>query len=239
MCIRDRYNTYWVRYPHGQVSFDRAVENSKTLIVAAEEAGIRRIVHISITNPSGDSPFPYFKGKALVEKALTQSKLSYAVIRPTIIFGSEGILFNNIAWLLRKFPVFAVAGSGDYQTQPVFVEDVADMAVRTGHQDGNIILDVVGPETFTFDQLVRMIARQINSRAKIVHVRPSLALVLARLIGYMVRDVVITGDEIDGLMSNLLVSMGTPTGRTRLSEWLEQNGNSVGAKYFSDLRRHY
>lgn len=233
------YNTYWIRYPHGQASFDKAVENSKTIIAAAEEAGIRRIVHISITNPSEDSPFPYFRGKALVEKAITQSNLSYAIIRPTVIFGQEGILINNIAWLLRKFPIFAVPGSGDYRIQPVFVGDVADMAVRAGHQDDNIVLDAVGPETFTFDQLVRMVAKQINSRAKIVYVRPRLALFLAQMIGYLVKDVVITRDEIDGLMSNLLISEGPPTGHMRLSEWLEQNGNSVGAKYSSDLRRHY
>jgi len=233
------YNTYWIRYPHGQVSFDRAVENSKTLIVAAEEVGIRRIVHISITNPSEDSPFPYFRGKALVEKAIIQSKLSYAIIRPTVIFGPEGILINNIVWLLKRFPIFAIPGSGDYRIQPVFVEDVTEIAFRAGQQDDNVVLDAVGPETFTFDELVTMIARQINSRAKIVHVRPSLALVLAQMIGYLVRDVVITRDEIDGLMSDLLVSEGSPTGHMRLSEWLEQNGNSVGAKYFSDLRRHY
>ncbi len=233
------YNTYWVRFPHGQVSFDKAVENSKTLITAAEEAGIRRIVHISITNPSEGSPFPYFRGKALVEKAITQSKLSYAIIRPTVIFGSEGILINNIGWLLRKFPIFAIPGSGDYQIQPVFVEDVAEIAVSTGHQDDNIVLDAVGPETFTFDELVRMITSQINSRAKIVHVRPKLALFLAKLIGYMVRDLVITRDEIEGLMSNLLISEGKPTAPTRLSEWLAQNANKVGIRYISGLERRY
>ena len=97
------YNTYWVRFPHGQVTFDKAVENTKTLIKAAEAAGVRRIIHISITNPSEESPLPYFRGKALVEKAITNSKLSYAVVRPTVIFGTEGILINNIAWLLRRF----------------------------------------------------------------------------------------------------------------------------------------
>jgi len=233
------YNTYWVRYPHGQLSFDKAVENNRTLIVAAEEAGIRRVVHISITNPSEDSPFPYFRGKALVEKAITQSKLSYTIIRPTVIFGPEGILFNNIAWLLRKFPIFAIPNSGDYQIQPIFVEDLAEIAVRAGHRNDNFVLDAVGPETYTFNELVRMIAGQINSRAKIVHVRPKLALVLARLIGYMVRDMVITRDEIDGLMSNLLVSESSPTGQTRLSGWLEQNADRVGASYISDLQRHY
>jgi len=233
------YNTYRVRYPHGQLSFDKAVENNRTLIAAAEEAGIRRIVHISITNPSEGSPFPYFRGKALVEKAIIQSKLSYAITRPTVIFGPEGILMNNIAWLLRKFPIFAVPGSGDYRIQPVFVEDVAEIAVRAGHQDDNIVLDAVGPETYTFGELVRMIASQINSRARIIHVGPWLALFLARLIGYTVRDVVITRDEIEGLMSNLLVSEGHPTAQTRFSEWLSHNADNIGIKYISGLRRSY
>jgi len=233
------YNTYWVRYKHGQVSFEKAVENSKTLITAAGEAGIRRIVHISITNPAEDSPFPYFRGKALVEKAITQSKLSYAIIRPTVIFGPEGILFNNIAWLLRKFPIFAIPGSGDYRIQPVFVADVAEIAVRAGHQDDNIVLDAVGPETFTFAELVKMIASHINSRAKIVNVSPRLALFLAKLIGYAVKDVVITRDEIDGLMSDLLASDVEATAPTLFSEWLAQNANNVGIKYISGLERHY
>jgi uncharacterized protein YbjT (DUF2867 family) len=233
------YNTYWVRFAWGEVSFDRAVENSRTLITAAEEAGICRIVHISITKPYEESLLPYFKGKALVEKAVTQSKMSYAIIRPTVIFGSEGVLINNIAWLLRRFPIFAVPGSGVYQIQPVFVEDVAEIAISMGHEEGNIIIDAVGPETYSFDELVRLIAQKIASRSTIIHVRPWLALFLGRLIGCIVRDVVITKDEIGGLMSNLLVSDDPPVGQTRLSEWLEKNSNSVGLKYLSDLERHY
>ncbi len=233
------YNTYWVRYPHGKVSFEKAVENSKTLITAAEEAGIRRIVHISINNPSEDSPLPYFRGKALVERAITQSKLSYAIIRPTVIFGLEGILINNIAWLLRKFPIFAIPGSGDYRIQPVFVEDVAEAVVRAGHQNDNIILDAVSPETLTFDELVRVIAKQINSRARIVYVRPGLALFLARWIGYFLGDVVITRDEIAGLMSNLLVSEFEVTAPTIFSEWLAENADKIGRRYISGMERKY
>jgi len=233
------YNTYWVRFSHGQVTFDKAVKNTKTLIKAAEEAGIRRIVHISITNPSEKSPLPYFRGKALVEKAITHSKLSYAIVRPTVIFGMEDILINNIAWLLRRFPIFAIFSSGDYRIQPVFVEDVAEIAVSAGHKDDNIVMDAVGPEIYTFNELVRLIADKIHSRAKIIHVRPGLVLLLARLIGYAVRDVVITKDEIEGLMSNLLVSEGLPTGHTHLSAWLEQHAESAGVKYASDLKRHY
>jgi len=233
------YNTYWIRFHQGQATFDKAVENTKTLVKAAEEAGVRRIVHISITNPSEESPFPYFRGKALVEKAIMDSRLSYAIVRPTVIFGTESILINNIAWLLRKFPIFAVFGSGDYRIQPVFVEDVAEIAVSASHKDDDVIIDAVGPEIFTFDGLIRLIANKINSRARIVHVRPGLALFLARLIGCAVKDVVISRDEINGLMSNLLISEGQPTAPTRFSEWLGQDADNIGVRYISGLERRY
>lgn len=232
------YNTYWIRFPHRWGTFDEAVENSKTLIKAAEEAGVRRMVHISITSPSEESPFPYFRGKALMEKAIIDSKLAYAIVRPALIFGVEGILINNIAWLLRRFPVFAISGSGDYQVQPIFVEDLAEIAVSAGHKDDNIVIDAVGPETFTFEELVRLIADKIHRQARIVHVRPGLMLSLARLIGLMVGDVVLTRDEIGGLMSNLLVSREPAAGRTRLSQWLGENAEALGANYASELRRH-
>jgi len=116
---------------------------------------------------------------------------------------------------------------------------LAEIAIRAGHQDDNIVLDVVGPETYTFDQLVKLIARQINSRARIVHVRPGMALFLARLIGCALRDVVITKDEINGLMSNLLVSASRSTAKTHFSEWLDVNAGKVGARYISGLERRY
>jgi len=233
------YNTYWVRFPHGQVTFDEAVENTRTLIRAAEEAGVRRIVHLSITNASEDSPLPYFRGKGLLENAVIHSRLSYAIIRPTVIFGAEDILINNIAWLLRRFPVFVAPGSGDYRVQPVFVGDVAELAVSAAHQDEDVIVDAVGPDTYTFDELVRLIADKIRSKARIVHASPALALFLSRMAGYLVNDVMLTRDEVEGLMANLLVSDGPRTGQTRLGDWLDANAESVGAKYASELGRHY
>lgn len=233
------YNTYWVRFSYGENTFDRAVENTRTLIKAAEEAGVRRIVHVSITNASPNSHLPYFRGKGLLEQAIVKSRLSYAIIRPTVIFGREDILINNIAWLLRRFPVFAVMGSGKYRLQPIFVEDMAEITVKAGQQDENTIIDAVGPEIYTFDELVRLIAETIGSRARIIHVRPELALFLAKLIGYVVNDVVLTRDEVEGLMANLLVSESPPTGWTRLNDWLAQNADTVGAQYASELNKHY
>ena len=233
------YNTYWIRFARGQSTFEQAVENSRTLVRAAESAGVRRVVHVSIANPSLDSRLPYYRGKALVEESVRGSKLSYAILRPTVIFGREDILINNIAWLLRRFPAFGIPGRGDYKLQPIFVEDMARLAVDLAEKGENVVVDAVGPEVFTFKDLVRLIARTIGSRALLVHLPPRLALVFSRLVGFWVGDVVLTRDEVAGLMANLLVSRSEPTGRTRLSEWLAANAESVGADYASELARHF
>lgn len=233
------YNTYWIRFPRGQTTFEGAVANTRILISAAREAGVQKIVHISITGAWEDSPLPYFSGKSAMETAVMESGLSYGIIRPTVIFGHGDILINNIAWFLRRFPVFAVFGSGDYRVQPVAVEDVAEAAVDAGHSSDNTVKDAVGIEVYTFDELIRLIADKVHSRARIVHMRPGLALFLCRLAGFLVNDVVLTREEVEGLMSNLLVSTEPATGKTRVSDWLSENAGSVGTKYASELERHF
>lgn len=233
------YNTYWVRFAHGDVTFQRAVDNTKTLVCAAQAAGVQRIVHVSITNADAKSPLPYFRGKGQLEEFIRQTRLSYAIVRPTVIFGAEDILINNIAWLLRRLPVFGVFGKGDYRLQPIFVEDMADLVVKLGAQHENCVVDAVGPDVFTFDALVRLIAREIQSRAFITHMPPAFAYAAAKSIGYLVGDVVLTRDEVAGLMANLLISDKAPTGKTRLAEWLGANAQTVGARYASELARHY
>lgn len=233
------FNTYWVRFNHGAATFARAIENTKALIRAARYAGVRKIVHVSIANPSLDSPLPYYRGKAELEAAIKGSGLRYAILRPTVIFGFEDILINNIAWLLRHLPIFAIPGRGDYRLQPVFVKDVADLAVRAAAQEFDSVIDAVGPEIFSFDKFVRLIAAQIGSRAKIVHIPPAIALALSSLVGLAVRDKILTRDEISGLMADLLVSSDAPTAPTRFSDWLRDHPDSLGRTYASELARHY
>ncbi len=233
------YNTYWIRFSHKETTFERAVRNTTALVRAAEEAGVGRVVHVSITNPSEGSSLPYFRGKALVERMIGESRLTHAIVRPAVIFGDEDILINNVAWLLRRFPVFAVPGSGEYKLQPIFVEDMADIAVNAGKLGESMTIDAVGPEIFTFNELVRLIANTIGSRARIVHLPARLALALSRVIGYATRDVLLTRDEVEGLSSNLLVSHNPPTGQVRLSEWLRDHASTVGTRYASELQRHY
>lgn len=233
------YNTYWVRFAHGATTFERAVANTMTLIEAAEKAGVQRIVHVSITNPSEDSPLPYFRGKALLEQAIRKSCLRYAIIRPTVIFGDEDILINNIAWLLRRFPVFPIFGTGQYRLQPIYVEDMADLVIQAGQSQDNLLIDAAGPDIFTFEEMVRLIIRVLDRHVIIGHVPPRLGFMLAKLIEPFVGDVLITQDEIVGLMGSLLISQREPTGTMPLESWLLKHKKSIGRTYASELSRHY
>jgi uncharacterized protein YbjT (DUF2867 family) len=236
--VETLYNTYWVRFDHGRETFESAVANTRRLIECARSAGVQRIVHVSISNPSKDSPLPYFRGKAFLEDAIRESGLAFAILRPTVIFGREDVLINNIAYLLRRFPFFAIPGSGKYRLQPVYVEDMAELAVKTGQASNNMILDVVGPEIFSFNELVDVIAQATGSQRRLVHLPPGLALVLSRLIGWVVGDVILTRDELEGLSAGLLVSTQPPTCHTRFSEWVK-DAHDLGSVYASEIGRHY
>jgi len=233
------YNTYWVRFDRGQNTQPRAVENTRKLVQAAVQAGVKRIVHISITNPSAESHLPYFWGKAANEQTVMESGLSYAILRPTVLFGAEDILINNIAWLLRRFPFFAVPGDGRYHLQPVFVDDLAELAIDVGYAQSNILWDAVGPDIFTFEEMVRLIGQTLGLNRGLLHVPPKLALSAAQFLSTIVGDVLLTPEEVDGLMAGLLVSDEPARCKTHLKDWLEENKKSVGVHYASELKRHY
>ena len=233
------YNTYWARFSYGGMSYDKAVGNSRTLIQAAKTAGVRRIVQITVTQASENSPLPYFRGKGQVERAVMESGLSYAILRPCMVFGPNGILINDIAWLLRRLPVFTIPGDGLYKVSPIFVGDLAELAVDAGQREGNETMDAVGPETLAFEQLVRLIKAAVGSRSLILHAPPKLALTMAWLAGKMVGDIVLEQWEIDAMLAGMLSSDNPPTGHTKLSDWLIENRETLGRDYYSELARNY
>lgn len=232
-------NTYWVRFDRGPVTQRGAVENTRRLMRAAVRAGVKRIVHISITNPSVDSPLPYFWGKALNEQAVMETGIPYAILRPTVLFGREDILINNIAWLLRHFPFFFLPGDGNYRLQPIYVDDLAELVTQCAERSDNLIWDAVGPETFTFRQMVETIGEAIGRPRPLFALPPRLTWLAAQGIGLFTGDVVLTWDEVRGLMANLLVSAEPPRGTTRLSDWLRENRDVVGKQYASEVKKHY
>ena len=231
------YNTYWVRFNHKLFRHQDAVQNTLTLFRAAKEAGVQRIVHVSITNPSLDSHLEYFRGKAVLEQALIKSGLSYAILRPTVIFGKEDILINNIAWTLRRLPVFGVFGDGQYRLQPIYVEDLAELAINCGAVSENQIIEAIGPETFTYRQLAAEIAQRIGVRRPILSVPPWLGYWAGQALSALNGDVVITREEIEGLMAGLLYVQAPPAGSTLLTDWISAHANTLGRNYTSELAR--
>jgi len=232
-------NTYWVRFTRGRTTFETAVRNSRTLIQAARDAGVRRIVHVSIANPALESPLAYYRGKALVEQAVRESGLSYCIVRPTVIFGREDILINNIAWFVRHLPFFGIPGDGKYAIRPIYVEDMARLLADAVDGRDNSEINAVGPETFSFEELVRVIARAIGSPVRLLHVPTPLAYASTTVMGWLLRDVVLTWEEYKGLMDNLLAPKGPATGQTKLSQWISENPDNVGRHYASEVKRHY
>ncbi len=232
-------NTYWVRFDKGSNTQPKAVENTEVLIHAAAKAGVKRIVHISITNPSADSHLPYFWGKAANEKFVMESGASYAILRPTVLFGKEDILINNIAWLLRRLPLFGLPGDGSYKLSPVYVDDLAELAVEAVYKKESYIWDAVGPDEFTFKEMVEVIGQTVEKKRALIPFPPRLALFAAQFMSLFVNDVMLTPEEVDGLMANLLISKETPRCKTSLKDWLRENKNTVGAQYASELARHF
>ena len=232
------YNTYWVRAPHGDLTHEVAVQNTRRLIDAARRAGVRRIVQTSIANPTA-STTSYYRGKTALEEAVRSAGLSYGIVRPTLLFGEGDVLINNIAWLLRHLPVFAIPGNGRFRLQPMHVTDHARVLVEVGSQAADLVVDSAGPEVFTFDELVRLLRRAMHLRTLVVHVPPALAMAGATLAGRLAGDVLLTRDELDDLMHDILISHEPPRGTTRLTDWLALHRDEVGRHYASEMTRHY
>jgi uncharacterized protein YbjT (DUF2867 family) len=233
------YNTFWIRFERGPITYSWAIDRSRQLFDAARRAGVRRIVHISVVNASHHAPTAYFRAKAVVEDALKASGVSHAIVRPTVTFGPGDILVNNLAWTLRRLPIFGVPGDGRYPIQPVHVEDVAEVAVRAGGMTEDVTLDAGGPDIFTFDEFVATVRHAIGSRALLVHLPVAASLAAAGLIGLVVRDVVLTRHEVTELRERLMVSAEQPAGTIHLAEWLVANAEGLGRRWSNELDRHF
>jgi NADH dehydrogenase len=233
------YNTYWIRFAYGGLTYEQALKNTHTLFECARQAGVGKIVHISVTQASINSNLPYYSGKGLQEKMLAETGIPHAIIRPTLVFGKEDILVNNIAWMIRRFPLFPIFGSGDYRVQPIFVEDLAQIAVAQANGTNGSIVDAIGPETFTFKEFLQLITTSLGRTTKLIHMPSPVGIAFGKMLGLFIRDVVLTENELRGLMQEMLTSTQMPNGLTRFTDWLEQNKDTVGASYSSEIARHF
>ncbi len=233
------FNTYWIRFERGELTFDEIIRRTRLLLTAATQAGVRRVVHVSVVNASPAAPTSYFVAKARLDDVIRGSGLSHAIVRPTLTFGPGDILVNNLCWVLRRFPAFAIPGNGEYRLQPVHVEDVARIAVAAGRESGDIEVDAAGPDILTFDRFVRLLAEAVGSKAWLFHAPRPVSYLSARALGLLVRDVMLTRDEVTELTASLLVSAQPPTGRIGLPAWASAHADELGRTYHSELDRHY
>jgi len=233
------YNTYWIRFPKDGQTYKNALANTQALFNCAKEAGVSKIVQISVTHASPFSDLPYYKGKGIQEEMLSEIGIPHTIVRPTLVFGQEDILVNNIAWLIRKFPIFPIFGDGNYRVQPVFVEDLARIAVEIADAHSGTILDAIGTEIYSFEEFLQLIIASLSRKTKLIHIPASFGILLGRIIGVFVGDDVLTRNELKGLMEEYLVSKDPPNGETRFSEWLKTNRDTIGTSYSSELDRHF
>jgi uncharacterized protein YbjT (DUF2867 family) len=240
------YCTYWVRFPHGTATRESAVANSKLLFDAAARAGVARIVYVSILHADTDSPYPYFSGKGEVERHLAASGVPYAIARPSILFGSSAdhgaagsVLVNNIAWLLRRLPVFGIGDGGGYRIRPIHVDDLARLCVELGGQAGNVTVDAVGPDAPTFREMVTAIRAAAGSRSLLVSVPGWLIPPAAGVLGAVLRDVLLTAEEYHAMAAGLATSDAPSTGPVSLMDWIARHGGDLGRVYANELDRHY
>jgi len=222
-------------FNHELFTFADAIENSRVLFQAVRHARVERLVHISIANACETCRPEYFRGKAIVEQVLEKSGLSHEILRPAVLCGKEDILINNIAWLLRRRPVFGVFGDGKYKLQPIYIDDLAALAVAQGRKRENTVIAAIGPETYTYRGLVQSIVKIIGKPRPILPVPPAIGLAAGRLIGRLAGDVLITRAEIEGIMAGLLYLDAPPAGRTPLKAWAAEHTDILGQKYASEL----
>jgi nucleoside-diphosphate-sugar epimerase len=237
--VHTLYNTYWVRFARGRVDHQAAVANSRVLFEAAARAGVRRIVHVSITNPSLDSVYPYFRGKAEVEQIPAGIGVPCAIVRPAILFGGDGVLVNNIAWLLRRVPLFAIGGRGDYKVRAIHVDDLARLCVRLGAGSDTVTIDAVGPQSLTFREMVDAVRAAVGSRALVVPVPSPALLALSRMLGAVLHDTLLTRDEYEAMADGLADSAAPHTGEIAFTDWVAEHGAELGRAYANELDRHF
>jgi len=231
-------NTYWRRQPEGNLGYDRVVQQSKNLFAAAKAVGIERIVHMSINDPHGKK-FPYFRAKCATERAVRECTVSSVVVRPQLVFGDGELLINNLAWTLRQSRLAAVPGDGQYLMQPIHASDYAELIVGLSRNRRDGVVNGVGPDVMTYDDMVSMVGNAIGRKPRILHVHPKFFDRVARLINRFVEEPTVLDYEVYGCLVENGVVPREPQGTRRLVDWLRDHADSLGRRYADQDRRPF
>src|SRR4051812_43259387 len=156
----------------GQDTFDALhVEAAARLSRLVRAAGVDRLAHISGIGADPASPSPYISARGHGEQVVQTAFPSAILIRPAVMFGPDDAFLTTLVRLVRLLPVYPMFGRGETKLQPVYVEDVADAVTRLIASTGATsqpYYELGGPQIFTYEELLRTIARHIGARTRFV-----------------------------------------------------------------------
>jgi uncharacterized protein YbjT (DUF2867 family) len=139
------------------------------LVRAAERAGARRFVFFSALGATHHSRTRFFRAKALAAEAVRASRLEATVMNPSIIY-APGDPWLTLLERLSYLPAVPVSGSGAATYQPIWAEDVADCVLAALNGAGGSHVELAGPQTLSYDDIVRVLLRSIGRRRRLLHV---------------------------------------------------------------------
>jgi len=180
-------------------AFERIMsQGTRDLVAAAEEAGVRRFVHMSALGLDERTKdlVPYYHAKWEMEEALRGSSLPYVIFRPSFVFGTDGGLLPTFRRLAKLAPITPIVGSGAQRIQPIWADDVASYFARALEDDvpTGTTFELGGPDIVSWDELWTRLKDALGVRRPSVHVPMSLMRVNALVTERLPGDIPLTRD---------------------------------------------
>jgi uncharacterized protein YbjT (DUF2867 family) len=198
---------------HGEQTFERIhVAAAAGLAHRSRDAGVGRFVQISGIGADAKADAPYIRARGRGEAAVKTAFPGAFIVRPAVMTGPDDAFLTRIITLIRRLPIYPLFGDGGTRLQPVYVEDVAEAVSRLiagHHPTGASLFEFGGPHVYTYKDLVREIARQLDVRVRMM---PVPLAVWSALAGIAERLPVtpITRNQIDLMRCDNVVALGMP-----------------------------
>ncbi len=187
-----------IRERPGQTFEGIHAEGTASVVRAARQAGVRRLVHMSAAGTRPDAASSYHRTKWLGEEAVRASGLEWVVLRPSLIFGRGDGFTTTMMDLVRRAPVVPVIGSGKNLMQPVAVGDVCAAFAASVEEERHTgqTYELGGPDRLTYEEIVRMVVRAMGLRRRFVHIPAGLMMPVAAVLSRLSPRFPLTPDQI-------------------------------------------
>jgi NADH dehydrogenase len=194
----------WFRQPRLRI-FEPLADGLLRLIRTAETLEVPRFVHVSVPDaPSSlETGLPYLVQKRRVDRALEQSRLSYAIVRPTMLFGSRDKLLTVMLRTIYRYHRFPMFGDGEYHLSPISARDFARILHREAQREERHNVSAGGPVRWRYQTLTDELFGRLGLKPRYVHFSPHGSIRLARLMETL-GSTLLYAYEVEWLLSDLL-----------------------------------